>query len=123
MKQHILVVDDETPVLELLSAYFKKYGYDVSTAISADDALRLIDEQSIHIVLLDVLLADTDGLDVLAQIKAARPQLPVMLMTGLGFEEQLLHEALEKGAAGFVSKTLPLDQLLAEAQRILNYKP
>lgn len=121
MKQHILVVDDEPPILELLSDYFKKHGYEVSSASNAADALRLLQEKPPHLVILDVLLADTDGLEVLGQIKAAHPKLPVIIMTGIGFDEELLQDAVQKGAAGFVSKTAPLDQLLMEANRILNH--
>jgi DNA-binding NtrC family response regulator len=122
MKQHILVVDDEAPVLELLSSYFKKHGYEVSTANSAADALHLIGEKTFNLVLLDVLLADTDGLEALTQIKTAQPRLPVLVMTGIGFDEELLQEAVQKGASAFVSKTSPLDQLLVEVHRTLNYK-
>jgi DNA-binding NtrC family response regulator len=122
MKQHILVVDDEAPILELLSSYFKKHGYDVSTADAAADALRLVDEKSPNVVLLDVLLADSDGLEVLLQIKAAHPKLPVIIMTGIDFDEELLQEAVRKGAAAYVSKTAPLDQLLMEVHRTLTYK-
>ena len=122
MKQHILVVDDEAPILDLLSAYFKKHGYEVSTSTTADEARRMIDEKRPNLVILDVLLADTDGLEVLAEIKASHPRLPVIIMTGIGFDEELLQEALQKGASGYVSKTLPLDQLLMEVHRTLNYK-
>jgi two-component system, OmpR family, response regulator len=122
MKQHILVVDDEAPIRDLLSAYFRKHGYEISTASNATEAFQTLDEKQIQAVILDVLLADTDGLEVLAQIKASRPKLPVIIMTGIGFDEELLQEALQKGASGYVSKTLPLDQLLMEVHRTLNYK-
>jgi DNA-binding NtrC family response regulator len=122
MKQHILVVDDEAPILDLLSAYFKKHSYEVSSASNATEAMRLIDEKALDLVVLDVLLADTDGLEILGRIKAAHPKLPVIIMTGIGFDEELLQEAVKKGAAGYVSKTLPLDQLLMEVHRTLNYK-
>lgn len=122
MKQHILVVDDEAPIRDLLSAYFTKHGYQVSTAETAADALRIVDEQPVQIVVLDVLLPDTDGLETLAQIRQSHPKLPVIIMTGIGFDEELLQEALQKGASGYVSKTLPLDQLLMEVHRTLNYK-
>lgn len=123
MKQHILVVDDETPVLEMLSSYLKKHGFEVSTANSAEDALRLSEVTPLHLVILDVLLADTDGLELLAQIKSARPKLPIIIATGIGFDEGLLQDALQQGAAGYVSKTQPLDQLLTEVHRTLNYTP
>ena len=122
MKQHILIVDDEAPIRELLSAYFQKRGYDVSAAATASDALRIVDEQPLQAVILDVLLADTDGLETLATIKASHPRLPVIMMTGIGFDEELVREATQKGASGYVSKTLPLDQLLMEVHRTLNYK-
>ncbi len=124
MKQHILVVDDEAPIRELLESYFKKRGYLVSTAANGQDALRLANEDGVklHLVILDVVLADSDGLELLGELKAAHPNLPVIIMTGIGFEEELLQEALQKGASGYVSKTLPLDQLLMEVHRTLNYR-
>jgi DNA-binding NtrC family response regulator len=121
MKQHILVVDDEAPIRDLLSAYFQKHGYQVSSAATAGEALRMVDEQPIQAVVLDVLLPDTDGLEALANIKASHPKLPVIIMTGIGFDEELLQEAMQKGASGYVSKTLPLDQLLMEVHRTLDY--
>ncbi|MBI4325090.1 MAG: response regulator [Chloroflexi bacterium] len=124
MKQHILVVDDEAPIRELLESYFKKRGYLVTTAANGQDALRLANEDDIkfHLVILDVVLADSDGLELLAELKAAHPKLPVIIMTGIGYEEELLQEALQKGASGYVSKTLPLEQLLMEVHRTLNYR-
>ncbi|HTG45372.1 MAG TPA: response regulator [Verrucomicrobiae bacterium] len=122
MKQHILVVDDEPPIRELLQAYFLKHGYEVTTAKDAAEALRLTDEVSLHLVILDVLLPDSDGLEILEKIKAAHPNLPIIIMTGIGFDEELLQESIQKGASGYVSKTLPLDQLLMEVHRTLKFK-
>jgi DNA-binding NtrC family response regulator len=122
MKQHILVVDDEAPIRELLQTYFKKHGYNVTTAETAAEAFRLADEVPLHLIVLDIVLADADGMEVLATIKSAHPKLPVIVMTGMGFDEELLQEAIQKGASGYVSKTLPLDQLLMEVHRTLNYR-
>ena len=121
MKQHILVVDDEAPVRELLSGYLKKNGYEVSVAGDSSEAHRLVAEKKFDLALLDVLLPDSDGLDLLQSIIATRPGLPVIIITGFGSDEALLQEAIHKGAAGFLSKTAPLDQLLMEVQRALNY--
>lgn len=122
MKQHILVVDDEPPIRELLQSYFTKHGYAVTTAADAQEAFRLADETPLQLVILDVLLPDSDGLEVLAQMKNTHPNLPIIIMTGIGFDEDLLQEAIQKGASGYVSKTLPLDQLLMEVHRTLNFK-
>jgi DNA-binding NtrC family response regulator len=122
MKQHILVVDDETPIRELLDSYFRKRGYKVTTAETAAEALRLADEVPLNLIILDIVLPDADGLELLGNFKAAHPNLPIIIMTGIGFDEELLQEAMQKGASGYVSKTLPLEQLLMEVHRTLNYK-
>jgi DNA-binding NtrC family response regulator len=122
MKQHILVVDDEPPIRELLATYFKKHGYEVTTAGDAAETLRLADEVPLHLVVLDVLLPDSDGLEVLEKLKSAHPNLPIIIMTGIGFDEELLQESIQKGASGYVSKSLPLEQLLMEVHRTLKFK-
>jgi DNA-binding NtrC family response regulator len=122
MNQHIMVVDDEVHIRELLASYFQKRGYDVTTAGTAEQALQLSDEIAIHLMILDIALADADGLEVLERVKGAHPNLPVIILTGMGFDEELLKEALRKNASGYVSKTLPLDQLLLEVRRVLKPK-
>ena len=119
MKQHILVVDDEPQIRELLSIYFQKHGFEVSTASSSTETLRLANELKLDLVILDIGLAEEDGLKVLAAIKAAHPGLRVVMLTGMGFVEDLLQEAHQKGADGYVSKVLPLDELLTAVQRTL----
>ena len=122
MKEHILIVDDEAPIRQLLQSYFKKHGYEVSSAANAVEAAKLVDEVPLNLVILDVLLGEQDGLDVLQTMKQSHPNLPVIIMTGIGFDEELLQEAITKGASGYISKTLPLDQLLMEVHRTLNYR-
>jgi DNA-binding NtrC family response regulator len=119
MSQNILVVDDEAPIRDLLQTFFKKRGYEVTIAATAADALRLTAEQSFQLVILDIALAETDGIELLVQLKQAHSSLPVVMLTGMGFDEELLEEATSKGAAGYVSKTLPLEQLWLEVQRAL----
>ncbi|MEW6158137.1 MAG: response regulator [Verrucomicrobiota bacterium] len=122
MKKHILVVDDEAPIRELLESYFKRQGYQVSVAASGNEAVTLANENPLDVIILDIVLPDTDGLELLGNLKTTHPNLPVIIMTGIGFDEELLQEARLKGAAGYVSKTLPLEQLLMEVHRILKQK-
>lgn len=117
MSQHILVVDDEEQIRELLCIYLKKQGFEVSTAATSQETLRLVKEKTFDLVVLDIGLADEDGLRLLAQIKTDQPTLRVVMLTGMGFVEDLLQEAHQKGADGYVSKVLPLDELLMAIQR------
>ena len=117
MKQHILVVDDESQIRELLSLYLRKQGYDVSTASSSAETLSCLSTQPINLVVLDIGLAQEDGLRLLEHLKASHPEVRVIMLTGMGFVEDLLQEAHDKGADGYVSKVLPLDELLIAIER------
>ena len=119
MKQHILVVDDESQIRELLSLYLSRQGYLVSTAATSAETLNILRGSQVHLVVLDIGLADEDGLKVLAALKAAHPDVRVIMLTGMGFVEDLLQEAHQQGADGYVSKVLPLEELLLAIQATL----
>jgi DNA-binding response OmpR family regulator len=119
MKQHILIVDDEDQIRELLSLYLSKHGYQVSTATTSAETLQIVKRTPVDLVVLDIGLADEDGLGLLSTIKARNPAIQVVMLTGMGFVEDLLQEAHAKGADGYVSKLLPLDELLIAIQRAM----
>jgi DNA-binding NtrC family response regulator len=119
MSRHILVVDDESQIRELLAVYLTRQGFRVSTAASSAETMRLVKQSPIDLVVLDIGLADEDGLKLLSRIKALHPDLRVVMLTGMGFVEELLQEANQNGADGYVSKVLPLDELLAAIERAL----
>jgi DNA-binding response OmpR family regulator len=121
MSQHILVVDDESQIRELLSAYLVKQGFKVSSAATSEETLNLLKKEPADLVVLDIGLDNEDGLKLLADIKKNHPGLRVVMLTGMGFVEDLLQEAHQKGADGYVSKVLPLDELLMAIQR--TFKP
>ena len=119
MSRHILVVDDESQIRELLAVYLTRQGFRVSTAASSAETMRLVKQSPIDLVVLDIGLADEDGLKLLSTIKAKYPDLRVVMLTGMGFVEELLQEANQNGADGYVSKVLPLDELLSAIERAL----
>lgn len=122
-RPHILVVDDELAVRELMRAFLERRSYQVTTAATESEALHLAGEIDFDLVILDVALADADGLELLVDFKLRHPDLPVIMLTGMGYDDELQQEALEKGAAGYVAKTLPLDQVLMEVHRALRQSP
>jgi len=119
MSQHILVVDDEAQMRELLAVYLSRQGYEVSTAASTADTMRVVEEKDVDLVVLDIGLAEEDGLKLLMMLKEGHPTMRVIMLTGMGFVEELLQEASQKGADGYVSKLLPLEELLLAIQRAL----
>jgi len=119
MSEHILVVDDEAQIREMLAVYLARQGYRVSTAATSLETMQLVHQEEIDLVVLDIGLAEEDGLKLLPALKAECPALRVIMLTGMGFVEELLQEANQKGADGYVSKVLPLEELLLAIQRAL----
>jgi DNA-binding response OmpR family regulator len=117
MSQRILVVDDEPQIRELLMVYLERQGYQVTSAASSQETLAALEQQPVDMVVLDIGLADEDGLKLLEDIKKGRPKVRVVMLTGMGFVEDLLQEAHQKGADGYVSKIVPLEELLGAIRR------
>jgi len=91
MKPAILVVDDDTAVCELLQDVLNEHVFTVHVCHNGQDALRLAQQApEIALVLLDMMLPDINGLQVLQQLQKQRPELPVIMLTGLGSESDVV---------------------------------
>ena len=117
MSQYILVVDDEEQIRELIAIYLRKQGFEVSSEGSSVATVVSLRQRIPDLIVLDIGLGDEDGLRLLVDIKKEHPNVKVIMLTGMGFVEDLLQEAVQKGADGYVSKVLPLDELLMAIQR------
>jgi len=106
----ILVVDDEPKLRRILEEFLQLHGFTVMTATSGEDALEKLQRWLPTVVLLDVKMPGMDGLIVLKKIKALRPGVVVIMMTGLE-EEQLLGQALALGAYDYLMKPFDLAYL------------
>ena len=102
VQQNILVVDDETPMRKLLSNNLKASGYAVRSAADGTEALKLIEEHSFDLVLLDVNLPGPSGLQVLEALRRGT-ETPVLMVSGRGRERDKV-EALDLGADDYLSK-------------------
>jgi len=123
MSRHILFVDDEVPIRETLSLYFKAKGMKVTTAETGEEAIRLSTEIPFSLVILDVRLGSESGLDLLERFKEMHPSLPVIMFSSLGNDPEVLAEALAKGANACMSKTQSLEQLMKEVERTIQTAP
>jgi DNA-binding NtrC family response regulator len=114
----VLIIDDERPVLVTLEALLKRHGYQVATAATASQGLKLIRSKTPTLVLLDLQLPDADGLETLDQIKTEVPQIQVIILTA----HDSLHNAIEsikRGAYHFISKPYAPEELLSLVDKAL----
>ena len=110
---HILVVEDDETILNLLQDFLLDRGYVVSSARNATDAIKAVCAKSeIQVVLLDILLPDRTGLDILGDIIGAESH-PAVIMMAAVLNRDLARDALKRGAADYVLK--PFDFAALEA--------
>jgi two-component system nitrogen regulation response regulator NtrX len=114
----VLVVDDEEGIRETLSGIFEDEGCSIVTANSGEEALDLLKEQNPDLILLDIWLPGIDGIQTLEEIKALRPDLPVIMISGHGNIE-LAVKATRLGAYDFLEKPLSLERVLLVSKRAL----
>ena len=106
----VLVVDDDPGIRELLREFLTGKQYDVIEAATGTEALRRVREDRPHLVLLDILLPDISGLEVLREAKAIDPAVGVIMITGIQ-EEVVGREAMQAGAFDYITKPLDLHYL------------
>jgi two-component system KDP operon response regulator KdpE len=121
-KAHILVVDDEWSIVAGLTQNLLAEGYKVSAATGGRQALTEIAQNRPDLVILDLMMPDLDGLEV---IKATRlgmgSEVPIIVLSARG-EEQKKVEALDFGANDYLTKPFGLEELLARVRVALRYK-
>ena len=119
MSHHILFADDDVPIRETLSLYFKMKGFAVTTAANGAESIRLAEMTPFDLVILDIDLGGENGLELLGIFKQKYPKVPVVMFTSSGYDPALVKEATAKGADGYMSKTEPLHTLCNEVLRLL----
>ena len=111
----ILVVEDERGIAEFLSRALESEGFATTVASDGEEAERLALTGDYDLALLDVMLPRRSGFEVLATIRAQRPELPVIMLTALGQKHDVI-EGLDLGADDYITKPFDLDELLARVR-------
>ena len=115
-RKTLLIVDDEPIIRDLCARALK--GFKILQASDGQEALELLHQQEVDVVLTDVMMPRLNGLDLLGQIKAETPDKIVILMTGYT-EKEVILQALKAGADEFISKPLNLLQLRTTIDKTL----
>lgn len=112
----ILVVDDEPSILRMISRVLIETGCEVVTAVNAEAALELVEASEPNVVIADIRLPGMSGVELTAEIKRDRPDMPVLLISAF-------HEPSAHTADGFIAKPFDNEELLDEVNRLMQTVP
>ena len=118
-KLQVLVIDDDAVVGRSFDRVLSEKGYEVSTALSGEEALETINETNFDVVFTDIKMPGMDGLEVTERIKARCPWTPVVVITGYGTEDNEA-KASVLGVSGFVRKPLTPEMIESITLKAVN---
>ncbi|NQU74273.1 MAG: response regulator [Candidatus Omnitrophica bacterium] len=121
-KEKILLVDDDEVVLGKLGNMLEHKGWKCLKAPTGEIALDAFEMNDVDVVILDINLPRIDGFEVLKKMKALKPNVPIVILTALGYEKEEVDKALNLGAAGYVGKAMPVISIVSTIKRVLGHK-
>ena len=113
----ILIVEDDITFSLMLTTWLGKKGFVVRSSSSVSDAKRRLGEEAFDLVISDLRLPDSDGIDLLKWLKSTHPSLPLIMMTSYA-EIQTAVQAMKLGAADYIAKPLNPDELLGKIKEL-----
>ncbi len=117
-KTRVLIVDDEQKTLDLIEEYLLGHDFDVTTAMSGEQAIAIVQKDLFHIAIVDLHLPGMTGSELLKSIKRIRPDIQAVMITGYGTIRDAV-ECMKLGASDFITKPILLDHLHLTIRRIL----
>ena len=118
MPKHILVVDDDPEIRTLIAEYLEKNGFRASALPDGRDLARILEEQSVDLLVLDLMMPGVDGLTLCRELRA-RSRLPVIILSARGEDVDRI-VGLEMGADDYLAKPFHPRELLARIRAILS---
>ncbi|PIP36667.1 MAG: DNA-binding response regulator [Desulfobacterales bacterium CG07_land_8_20_14_0_80_52_14] len=112
----ILIVDDEKNYPPVIGAILKEEGYETLAANSGPEALEILKNSDVDLVLTDMKMPGMGGIELMERIQALDPELPVIMMTAYGTVEKAV-EAMEKGAFSYILKPFDNDRMILYAKK------
>jgi DNA-binding NtrC family response regulator len=117
----VLIVDDQQSILDVLSIMLKREGYEVLTALSGEEAIEVVRNDSIDLAITDLKMVPVDGIGVLEEIKKIDSEVAVIVMTAYASIQTAI-DAMKKGAFEYVIKPFKMDELRLLIQRALEQR-
>jgi DNA-binding response OmpR family regulator len=115
---NILIAEDDAPVAKFLSGGLESERYEVRVASSGDQVRPMVEERTCDLLILDLNLPGVSGLEALRQVRAFKPHLPVLILTGSARVEDRV-DGLDSGADDYLTKPFAFSELLARVRALL----
>ena len=119
MKKHILSIDDEADIRELLQEVLTIKGYRVSTAAEPEKAKKIVKDDPPDLIIMDFQIEEGDGFVLIEEIKRLGPKIPILLLTGAVFDRTVVRDTIEKKVSRYLDKTASLNTIVTEIQKLL----
>lgn len=119
-KLHILVVDDDSCILDSAALFLKKAGFECTCFGNAEDCLEYLRQENCDLLITDIQMPGKNGIELLAEAKQIAPWMPVLVMTSYG-DISLAVEAVKKGAIEFVEKPLEWESFVTLIRSVVEH--
>ena len=116
-KKRVLVVDDEEGMRQILTEYLNEFGYEVVCAVNGQEAMQKYKSGHFDIVLSDLVMRPTDGLELLGEIRKVDPEAVFIMMTGYPSLNSAM-EAMKRGARDYITKPFNIDEIRLKIDRV-----
>ncbi len=107
---NVLVIDDKKVIRDFFDITLGYYGHNITVLHDPMDVASVLDGKEYDIAFVDMMMPEKDGVEVLKELKSARPQMPVVMMSGYSLEEKR-RQALDLGACGCLKKPFEVEDL------------
>ncbi|MFH1753269.1 MAG: response regulator [Candidatus Omnitrophota bacterium] len=118
----ILVVDDESGILDMIKDWLGSKGYEVITALDGEDGLRMAQKENPAIIILDIMMPGIDGFEVLNRLRSSPKSRnkPIIMLTSRR-ETETIEKAEHRGATDYIMKPFSVEDLLTMVRRYISY--
>lgn len=114
-----LIIDDDPAITKFLVTYLRQKGHTCQFLTEGFQTAAWLERNTCNVVVVDLNMPKVDGISLIAFIRELSRTLPIIVFTGVGYDEERMHAALRAGANGYVSKNLPIEQLYCVLSRVL----
>ena len=120
-RQHadFLIIDDDPAIAKFLVTYLRQKGHSCDSLTEGFKTAQWLELNKCEVVVVDLNMPKVDGISLISFIREMSEKLPIIVFTGVGYDEERMHAALRAGANGYVSKNLPVEQLYCVLSRVL----